>query len=378
MHADRKPTARPRTLGTAATLLIAVLLATPAADAQRGLAASVSPAQTATSLTAAQTLRLSWQIDAEAAVTARSTEGRLIDAGSGRLLDTVPTTLALTAPGTVGETLVLSRERLASAAASGAGSLLYQRQWQTLDGRTTSAQLRIALTGSLAGGFAIQDLRLRFADGAEDLRIVEQNSTLSAIAEIAFSGRGGVIEYEWRIADPGTTRTEPVFVRLARRRLEVRGPSPLRLSSPPLPTPRSGPYLLEFRIVEPLLAVDPPLLGYVVQPAAQAGPAELRLLAPADGASLVDGAAFRWATDPGAATYQLEIYADDADQRLTGVIIPASVATTALSDVARLRLAQGCRCRWRVLAYDAQGEVRGISALRAVLIPPQETADEQP
>lgn len=359
-------------------IAIAVLLAAGFCGelaAQATFTVTVSPPLTTVPVRGNQTVQLTWDVDPGVAVAASSTEGNLLDA-SGRLIRLVPVVLNVVGPGRVVESLNLAA---LGVAAAGAGSFLYQRNWADGAGNSGQAQARLALVGASAGALEIRALRLLFDDGSDQTRVVDQEGAVTAYAELSFSGRGGVIDYEWLLADPSTTRTTPVFVRIGQKRMSVRGASPLRIAAPPLPTTRTGPYQLQFRLREPAANAfagggGAPLLGYYVRPPTGSAAAAVKLIAPPERAMLAERGEFRWQALPEATVYQLELYDTSGKQRLTGVMLPAGSGDalgTALTEVARLRLADGCQCRWRVLAFDAQGELRGVSPMQAVVVPPQ-------
>lgn len=355
-------------------ILSALLLLACAQAHAQGLTASASPPQAALSLAGTQTLRVQWDLATirPGITPTTSTEGRLVDRATGNLLATIPVPLSGTAPGRSIETVHIDRERLRDAIERGTSSIAYERTWDDGLGGNSTAQVLLMITGSGYGALQVRDVRLRYADGSDQNRVVDEGSKVSAYAEVSFSGRGGMLEYEWLLADPSSTRSEPVFFRLAQSRMPLSGVSPLKISAPALPTQRSGPHILQLRIREPNDVSLQPTLAYYVRPSGD-GVAALGLLAPPAGASLGAKGAFQWDAVKDATSYQLEIYDELRDERLTGVLLPAHAGTqaTPLTDIARARLPQGCRCRWRVLAFDAAGELRGASELRPIVIPPQ-------
>jgi len=81
-------------------------------------------------------------------------------------------------------------------------------------------------------------------------------------------------------------------------------------------------------------------------------------LAP-NGSSAGSSGVFRWRAIPGSAIYQLQIVRAVADRTefVTGLLVPGSSPTAALSPLTASKLVGGQRYYWRVSAHDANGHL---------------------
>lgn len=245
-------------------------------------------------------------------------------------------------------------------------------------GGSSSGNTAVALTGGLGGEFRLTRIALRFQDGSVQ-QVAAPESELGATASITFSGSGR-LEGRWEIAQPSSTLGEPRFrsIGVVRRQLVGAGRE-VQLRSPRLPTGDTGIYLLRLRITNPAPDFEPPEIGYAISEeiARVPSPAMIEDLQPPRGMTWEPGMQFGWSGIEGAVAYRVELHERDAvDERaapVSGVLITAPASEAELSRLALSHLPGGRQYWWRVLAFDARGNVIGRSPLRPLRMP--ETAE---
>lgn len=366
-------------LGMAALALL--LAAAPAAAQVQNVAAE--PAASNLAAGAATTLGLQWQAvtDQGPGTTLVSTVGTFRAGGpGGAVLGRVERTVSGTADvslgnfdgATIAETVRVPERVTLRAQAAGADRIVYVRSFDDGSGNTGSGGTTLALTGGLGGDFDIRRVALRFDDGSVQ-RVVAPEGALQAIAQLTFAGSGR-LEGRWEIARPASTRGEPAFrsIGLVRRELTGTGRE-ATLRSPELPTRDDGIYLVRLRITSPANDLGPAEIGYAVNAGLDAAPepAALDGLGPPHGATWEPGTRFEWARLDSAVAYRLELRdAPGLDtEPVSGVLVPAPADEAALSRVARSHLDAGRSYWWRIVAFDAHGDVIGHSPPRRLHVP---------
>jgi len=191
----------------------------------------------------------------------------------------------------------------------------------------------------------------------------------------------------------------PAFVPLTQVRQGVAGGGRSLITSPRLPTGEDGTALVRFRITDPRIAFQAPVLQYYVTPARPdpAAPAEeILLTAPATGTQLDAETRFAWSTLPAAEAYQLAFYAVPAgpvepldtaaigqpatqetlrqrrtagDAAIAGVFLPGGSSETRLEDNVLSQLPSERSYLWQVIAFDGNGAVIGSSSMREIYKP---------
>lgn len=277
----------------------------------------------------------------------------------------------------------------------GAQTISYVRVFN--DGTTPiQGSEQIIVVGSGAGQFGVTREALAFDDGAA-VRVVQVGDSLSARAEINFTGTGSM-RATWEIAGPSSTAGQPQYRQLQPVTRGLIGHGPEIVKSPQLPTDAAGYYLLRLRISQPLPGFDPPVLAYYVGAAgatARGGFTEMVVNAPGDGAVFDPATRFAWQPVPGAKVYKIELFAspgedpfglpDIADRGATadparvraalaappaaGMIVKAAQTDIILSAAVRAQLRPRHSYFWRVQAIDADGAVIGAAQVRQLRVP---------
>lgn len=390
------------------TAALALTLAAPAIPLSTAQAAvsdvSASPARATVSTAGPASVTVNWQV--ERSLTDLPNPGTVSSANvriaiGGVVAATLPRSLTANAAGTANTEIVRVRETVQVPQA-----LIYravkERSPLTIQRTFADSYDDIAADGSFEvrpssdGGLAltVQRLELAFDDDARS-KVLAKGGELRAVAEINTAGVG-LLRGQWEVATGSTTAGTPVFHALTLVRQGVGGGGRTVLTSPPLPTGEEGTGLVRFRVIEPTLAYETPVLQYYVAPAALAGapaaPRELAVSAPRPGEALTAETRFAWSPLDGTETYQIVFYAApegpaaplDPSRDLqaqqapkvpqnaapaAGVFVPGGRTEAVLQPFTLAQLPAGKRLLWQVLAIDANGAEIGSSAVREIYKP---------
>lgn len=360
-------------------------------------AVTVTPATRPVSASQPTVLNIVWQVtrDALGGTTVSSTRGEFSSGSS--ILGVVPTALTRTqaASNTLyvfTETVTVPPHVLQRAQKQGLPGVVYVRSFTDSLGDSLGFVL-LVYASPAATGFNVHRLALYYDDRAA-IKIIDPGERLRAAAEITFGGTG-LLQGVWEIADPATTAGEPIFRTIRTVRQHLAGET-VKLESPLLPTDSAGVYLVRFRITDPAVAFDMPVIQYFVSARQGSAPRELLVHAPVPGAVLAADTAFSWQRVPNARAYQLLVYAasrttvpyrPDAgagespaapsdlavaalkQNPVTGVLVPAARTRATLAPATRAHLESGTTYVWRVQAIDANGAVIAESPARTVVLP---------
>lgn len=254
-----------------------------------------------------------------------------------------------------------------------------------------TAELQVTPSGPGAVAVQVERLALSFGDDSRT-QVVTEGTTLRAVAEINTKGVGQITGW-WEAADGATTGGTPVFQTLALVRQGVAGGGRTVITSPRLPAGMPGTHLVRFRLVEPAVAFDMPVLHYYVTPGTAADAPALALAIPVSGPApdeaLAAGTRFAWQPVEGAASYHVAFYATPAGPAgpldpatlpaaaapapqgapLAGIVVPGD-RSAAAAEAHTLALLPGeRRYLWQVIAFDANGAVVGSSSAREIYKP---------
>lgn len=272
---------------------------------------------------------------------------------------------------TLTESFTLNPNQLRLLADSAAGSARIERTFS--DTQTTATGIVNVYAGSGSSGeLTVRRIDLAFQNAARS-EVVKQNESLFAVADIAFSS-SGVLRGEWRLIDPGTSLGSQSgrVLQVVRQSLLSAGQGRTRITSPKLPTDRSGLYLLAFAVEQEEAEIEIPVLRYFVIEQSKKtiiDPFPMTTLSPAAGATLNDQTVFSWQPVATASAYQVEIFATGESQPLTGKLVPASEQQLSLSSMSLDWLQDNTRYQWQVRALDKQGQLLAISARMPVNTP---------
>ncbi len=280
------------------------------------------------------------------------------------------------------EQVEIRRALVVAARQQGANAVALCRTFQeSLSPNTREARVLLPIRsgGIDSTDFALTYVRMRFDDGAVS-RLVRTGTPLQVQAEVQYQGRG-LLRAQWEVADPSTTRGEPLYRPLHSVHEYLSGDGRIVLRGPLLPTDLSGVHLVRLRILEPEIDAPGLVLRYFVQGGSNRLPSAsaIRLKAPGPGVRLAPGDELAWEPVEGAAAYRLEFTTPGAgmDQAFAappaeevkpeaGQLVPGEAGSAALSPMVFSRLSGG-RGYWRVVALDESGRRIAASGWRPFL-----------
>ncbi len=366
----------------AALLALGAAAASPRAEAQS--AAFATPSTLSASLQSTLPTTLVWTVRLTAPptvngvfvlpTTVTSTQG-VVSTPGGQVLqiDPLPLTVRLagispnTVQGSTPETFRLTPAAVAEAQRLGVNTLVLTRTFGLNPGVT--ARVSIQIGGGASGPLSLSRVALHFDDRTL-VRVLRQGESAVAIAEITYSGNG-VFSGLWEVAAPPSTQGEPVFVPLGSASTNLTAGGITEVTSPALPSAIAGTYYVRFRVRSPVVSFQSLVLRYAVEQ----GPAmpPIVVTSPEAHATFKPDTRFSWQPAPGAIAYRLEFYAADAapdyEPPLSGEWLPAARRDSVLSALAQTHLAAGRGYRWRIVAFDGDGQVVGRSSLYEIRTP---------
>ncbi len=196
-----------------------------------------------------------------------------------------------------------------------------------------------------AAGLDIQRLELSFADGRGQAT-TPRNGKLRAHADLLYSGTG-LLEGYWE--------ADGRIIGRISRHLAGNGTVTIPGPAARIPTFDPGTHQLRFVVTTPATSFSAPSLIYFVEPEGAAGTAaEIRPLAPANGARLPFTAVrFAWEPAMDVAVYMISFYREGEDRQLF------SAYTKDPSYRLRGRIISGMftpgeAYRWQVTGYDRE------------------------
>jgi hypothetical protein len=365
--------------------LLAAVAASPGAEAQTA-AASATPSTMSASLQSTLPTTLVWTVHLTAPAGARvivlpttaTSPQATVSTPGGQVLEVVPLPLTVrlagvptsSVQGTTPETFRITPAAVAEAQRLGVNTLVLSRTF-TAGGPpyVATATVSIGLGGSGSGPLELSRVALHFDDRTL-VRLLRQGESAVAIAEITYSGNG-VFSGLWEVATPPSTQGEPVFVPLGAASSNLTAGGITEVTSPALPSAAAGTYYVRFRVRNPVVSFQSLLLRYAVEQ----GPAipPIAVTSPEAHATFKPDTRFAWLPAPGATAYRLEFYAADASPEyeppLSGEWLPAERRDSVLSALAQTHLAAGRGYRWRIVAFDGDGQVVGRSSLYEIRTP---------
>jgi hypothetical protein len=366
----------------AALALVVAAAASPRAAAQSGAFATPSTLSASLQSTLPTTVVWTARLVAPPTVTGvfvlpttlTSIQGTVSTPGGQVLqIDTLPLTVRLTAvapntvQGSIPETFRLAPSTVVAAQRLGVNTLVLTRTFGLKPAVT--ATVTISLEGSASGPLTLSRVALHFDDRTL-VRVLRPGESAVAIAEITFSGNG-VFSGLWEVASPPSTQGQPVFVPLGSASTNLTAGGIAEVTSPPLPSTIAGTYYVRFRVRSPVVSFQSLVLRYGVEQGPQV--ASIAVTSPEAHATLAPDTRFAWQAAAGAIAYRLEIYAADAsadlEPPLSGEWLPAERRDSVLSTLAQTHLAAGRSYRWRVVAFDGDGEVVARSSLYEIRTP---------
>lgn len=281
--------------------------------------------------------------------------------------------LSTAATGTIfiNDSITLNATQLKAIASSPAGRVQIVRTFT--DTQTTlSANIAVAATGVNTQALAVSRIDLSFSNNART-EVINQGSTLQAIAEVSFTS-SGILRGEWRLIDPTTSYGSQTgrVLQVIRQPLVSSGQGRIRIVSPQLPTDQSGLHLVAFFVEQDDNPIDIPILRYFVidtEDEQELDTQPMTSFAPQDNALLDAETVFSWAAVVDAVAYQVEIFEQQATKPLTGKLVPTPILQIKLSAMSLDWLEPGGQYLWRVKALGPGGKVLAVSPKKAVHTP---------
>lgn len=325
---------------------------------------------------------------------------------------------------TQAETVTIPADVLTFAETNGLTTIYYNRTFS--DGFAATGSLQINLNFSVpptgtpppAPGIPAASLvnpertlsitreTLRFNDNSI-VKVTKPNAHITAVAELNFTGTG-LLDAFWEYATPSSTTGRAIFIRMNSIRRYLGAGGRVILQSPPLPTDVTGQYLVRLQIIR--TASNPngvefsndlpdglPILRYTIGRKGTGGATYtlplIQTQFPLNNAFLEADTRFNWQSVKNAKAYQLELYLPDTHKRptinpstnvenrpvddsiiqnkkpSTGLLIPATETSLALSALSRQALKRGQTYYWRIIAIGADGQVLTTSALKVIRTP---------
>ncbi|GAB4371304.1 MAG: hypothetical protein Kow00114_32120 [Kiloniellaceae bacterium] len=390
------------------TAALALALAAPSIPLSTAQAAvtdvSASPPRATVSTAGPASVTVNWQV--ERSLTDLPNPGTVSSANvriaiGGVVAATLPRSLSASAAGTANTEIVRLHETvqvpqaLIYRAIKERSPLTIQRTFaDSYDALAAAGSFELRPSGDGSAALTVQRLELAFDDDARS-KVLAKGGELRAVAEIT-TGGVGLLSGQWEVATGSTTAGTPVFRALTLVRQGVGGGGRTVLTSPPLPTAEQGTGLVRFRVIEPALAYETPVLQYYVTPSALAAqPAvrhDLAVAAPRPGEPLTAETRFAWRALAGADAYQLLFYAapagpaaplDPAQPQAgrpapeipadaapaAGIFVPGERSEAVLQPFTLAQLPAGRRLLWQIIAIDANGAEIGSSAVREIYKP---------
>lgn len=353
-------------------VLLTAFLSLPPGLAKAAGPVTVNPPVVRVNSSGEATITLSWRVGVLSpipqAVTVTSPDAQLSTGGTigGTLRRTVqhPGGGALIFV-TISERLVINR--MTAARIAQAGSVGLSRSFTDFAGPSRPATARLQST---SGG----PLTVRFADLAFDddsqFRVVRIGGALTARLQLTTDGRG-ILDGAWEVAGPSDIAGG--FRVIGRVRQVLAGSRRAVIESPPLPVDRAGIYRVRFAPSgNPgnSFTLSLPELRYTVTAPSQnpdhLSQPKLSLSAPQPGAGVTAATRFSWQPVPGANRYRLEfLYSGAGGLRPDRIAALETKAQSArLKDFTLRRLRGVQALRWRVAAFDAEGNVLALSPAR--------------
>ncbi|MFL0804837.1 MAG: hypothetical protein K6L81_14065 [Agarilytica sp.] len=231
---------------------------------------------------------------------------------------------------------------------------------------------------------SVHRLELKFSD-LNIINFVDSDDELKAQLEISYSGNG-LLRGQWQISDPASSDGEPRFYTLSLVNQQLFEVQRSEIISPPLPTTVAGRYYLRFCVTgigEATLApqgatacpseIISTAVGYQVFPKKDGIP-QLKGLSP-KGETVTVKTVFTWPNVSRASVTQLQILAaphitqqsikniavnkdkHTAPEFITGMLLPANVTETKLSNYITDQLVDGHKYYWRISIYGTDGSL---------------------
>lgn len=279
---------------------------------------------------------------------------------------------------TFSETLAVTADLLQRALQRG-NQMTYRRTFSQ-GASIVTAQITLTINTMLPGtaAFSLDTIDLRF-DNQRTIEVIPVGQALSAYARLRGQG-AGLVQIEWALADPASTAATPVFRTLSNDRRYIARRSGQLIQAPPLPSHTSGWYLLRLSVQPDAGAVVSRTIQYYVAGERSRVGTVQNIEIGVDEAGLIN-----WTRLVSAQVYKVEVYAEPQalvhatdvfiEERVIGsepstqtrpefaVYLPGHEHALAISEVRSAGQPIHTPVRFRVLAYDENGVLVGVSAL---------------
>ncbi|VAW79805.1 hypothetical protein MNBD_GAMMA12-62 [hydrothermal vent metagenome] len=313
---------------------------------------------------------------------------------SGALLGTSLKILTRTVPGpgtyVLIDNITIPSSIVYSASKQGVSRIAVVRNFTDNVG-SANGFANLDITGSGASGFTINAVSVRF-DNNQPQRVIKRLQQHKAYIKLTYSG-SGLLRGLWEIATPSSTIGQAVYRPLRVVRKHLPGTGIYKLYSPRLPTQTQGVYLVRFRITAPAVSFSDPLIRYFVYSGKKPrlSPVSVFLHQPGPSTALNNKTVFRWNKISQASALRLEFYAvkknsslnlglpslgqsDDQTSQIKGPLVAGkllkgSTQKTNISTLTLARLKPGHWYLWRLVVFNKEGNIIGVSKPRKVYSP---------
>jgi hypothetical protein len=378
-------TNKTNTLFVLLTLMVSVLSSNLSA---RIISVTASNSTSQVTITRANQTRVSWSVVVEA----RETGQRSIRSIGGSFYTGLKQEILLgrtsvaqvqnrflqegaTATYLFSESLNIPQSIVRQAQKQGYNQIVYVRQFDDLidNTRGSNAVYFQITSGSAAGALSISRIQMAF-DDERTSAILAPKEIMRANAIISYTGTG-LLEYQWQIATPPSTKGQPVFRPLNSRKQYLLSADQIKLTSPELPSLISGEYLVRLKLDKPNPDFSMPTLRYAVNGSRTLhtiNVTNIYLSTPTDNSQLSAKTRFKWQPVANASAYRLELYArpvrnsKQPSSLITGVVIPAEQTNTLIGDSSRSYLSSGNTYYWRVVALSEEKQLIAKSEFRSI------------
>ncbi len=350
------------------------------------------------------TVKLNWRVERTAPTAfATTTNSPVVEIRiNGSVIATFSNNLTRTTTNPFGtketlnfsETITISASQARTIASTPGGATVTRTFTDLGPPESATGQANLAVSGA-AGILSIRRIELSFDNGGKT-RVVEENDTLRAIAEVSF-GANGTLKAEWRLIDNINIRGAGSEKRLAVVRIPLRssGQGQTRIVSPPLPTRTQGLQQIRLVILDPDIGSEFPTLKYYVNPPSIDGQAprtairNVEVNSPLQGTPLTPATVFSWLSVSGAVAYQVEIFTNEGGQigfnnnpsdllvspidtnlkLVTGKVVPEGMIKVNLAEFNLRHLLHNQSYKWRIRAIGQGGTVIARSGLNDIIYP---------